>query len=238
MEDLNVSDNDLGEVVSELMGAVVARIKAVDLTDISLNSSQVTDICHAIQAADEELELEDLCMPMMVDELSQVDNDLLAGAVVRIRDVNMITNSPLSKAQTTTIFHAILAEKAGLIILIFKTPLPPFPSHKCLTFFAFCICASPLIIYLFVYFSLKIPSIFLPNASPTKVRKDCLTNFGKYSPLREGAGYEATYHVQTKRCEKRSYRCCPCEEVCFLYLKAKHDRLGAEQMIASVVLKS
>ena len=118
LEDLNVSDNDLGEVDSELMGAVVARIKAVDLTDISLNSSQVTDICHAIQAADEELELEDLRMPMMVDELSQVDNDLLAGAVVRIRDVNMITDSPLSKAQTTTIFHAILAEKAGLIILI------------------------------------------------------------------------------------------------------------------------
>ena len=118
LEDLNVSDNDLGEVDSELMGAVVARIKAVDLTDISLNSSQVTDICHAIQAADEELELEDLRMPMMVEELSQVDNDLLAGAVVRIRDVNMITDSPLSKAQTTTIFHAILAEKAGLIILI------------------------------------------------------------------------------------------------------------------------
>ena len=98
------------------MAGAVARMKAVDLNYTSLTTSHFADIFHAIQAADEELELEEITMGLGNNELSQVDHDLLAGAVARIKTAKLATDGPLPVAQATAIFRAVLDEKAGLSI--------------------------------------------------------------------------------------------------------------------------
>lgn len=111
LDNLTIHFNSLEEVDGELLAGAVTRMKTVNLNYTSLTASQTTDICHAIQAADEELELEELTMEMGNNQLSEVDRDLLAGAVVRIKTVYLGVNTPLSKAYATAILHAILGEK-------------------------------------------------------------------------------------------------------------------------------
>ena len=91
LENLHILESFLDEVDSELMAVAVTRMRTVHLHDLSLTASQATDICHAIQAADENLELEELSIEMGYDEVRKVDNELLAGAVVRIKTVNLQT---------------------------------------------------------------------------------------------------------------------------------------------------
>ena len=121
LENLDVRYNNLAKVESELMAGALARMKAVDLTYTFMTTAQYTDICHAIQAAGEELELERITLGLgnINNELSQVDADLLAGAVARIKTVKLATDGPLPVAQATAIFRAVLDEKAGLGLIIF-----------------------------------------------------------------------------------------------------------------------
>ena len=83
------------------------KIKTVKLTESGLTTSQATAIFEAI-LTEEELDLENISF--RENKLGEVESDLLARAVVKIKTVDL-NDTELTACQATAIFHAILEEE-------------------------------------------------------------------------------------------------------------------------------
>merc|ERR1719187_629647 len=87
-------------VDSQLLAGAVTKIKSVDLGELDLTRSQATAIFQGIQS-EVKLELEDLNIRSTY--LRETEDDILAGAVLRLKTVNL-NGTQLTTSQATAIF--------------------------------------------------------------------------------------------------------------------------------------
>ena len=107
LESLNMLYNDLSDVNDQLLAEAVVRIKSAKLCNTRLTTEQIATLLQTI-LAEKELAVESL--DMRANNLREVDGQLLAGAVVRIKSVKLC-NTRLTTDQMTTLLQVILAEK-------------------------------------------------------------------------------------------------------------------------------
>ena len=91
----------------ELLGEAMTRIKTVNLVDNFLTTSDSTVIFQAI-LTEEEVELENLMIAF--NDLGEVESELMAGVVVRMKSV-CLRMASLKTSQVTAIFQAILSHE-------------------------------------------------------------------------------------------------------------------------------
>ena len=107
LEQLYLEGKNLSQVDSHQMARAVVKIKCVLLYGTHLSPDQATAIFKAV-VGEEDLVLEKLYMGWI--NLSAVDDQLLARAVVKIKTVNL-SSTRLSAAQATAIFNAVMGEE-------------------------------------------------------------------------------------------------------------------------------
>ena len=111
LEELSMSGINLSGVEGEILAGGVVKIKKVNLYDTHITTGQVNQLAKKI-LDEEELGLE--CLDLCGVNLSGVEAETMAGAVVRLRRVDL-SSTRLTAAQVDILIDRVaMEEKLGL----------------------------------------------------------------------------------------------------------------------------
>ena len=113
LETLNMSYNvDLSDVDSQLLAKAAVRLKKVDISDTCLTTDQANTLCRTIIEEEESVKKLE-ALNMILGNLSGVDSQLLANAVVRVKSVD-ISGTHLTTDQVNTLCQNIVVEEESV----------------------------------------------------------------------------------------------------------------------------